>query len=328
MPHGSGLDAQLGIATETTYGTRATPNAFFGFESESLAVTPNFLESQPLMGGVMVQPANLMEEVTRTVEGSIEMLLMDRGIGKFLNLLHGNTVTPSTPSGATSAREWVHPIGLTSPVGKSLTIQVARPAVTGTLHPFDYVGCKITEATISIENDGAASLSVTIDGRDELTDKTLAVASWNMDARPLSFKKWSLELAGSPSTNVQSLSFSIPLGMDTERFPLGSGGLKNQPLVNQVSEITGTAAMEFTDLASHNLLKSGPVSLVAKAVGGEIEAGHNFETTIEIPAAQLTSSQPQVGGPELVVPDLEFKAVWNGTDAPVTITQVNDDTAL
>ena len=181
MAHGSGLDAQLGIGNESTYGTRVAPTTFLPFESESLSLTQEYIENQPLMSGVMVQPQGLHTASTRSVEGSIEMLYYDRGMGKLLNLLTGSTVTPATPSGATNARTQTFPIGLTSPVGKSLTLQVGRPDTTGTVRPFDYVGCKVSEATISVEASSAPSRPPTmrIAGRESASSRSEArVRAW------------------------------------------------------------------------------------------------------------------------------------------------------
>ena len=329
MAHGSGLDAQLGIGNETTYGTRVAPTSFIPFESESLALTQEYIENQPLMSGVMVQPQGYHVSSTRTVEGSVEMLMFDRGLGKILNLLTGDTISVVTPNGATNARTATFPIGLTSPVGKSLSIQVGRPDTTGTVRPFDYIGCKITEATISVESGEAATLSLNVDGRDEKTDQTLATPTYSAAAKPFSFQNWGIDIGGNAAANVRSLTITIPLNMATDRYHLGNSGTKDEPLLNAQSEIAVSATLEFRSLADHSRFRNeSVVALTATATGDIIESSTRYKAEIAIPAAKQVSSAPAVGGPDIVTSDVEFRALWNGTNAPMTITTTSTDTAL
>lgn len=329
MPHGSGLDAQLGIGNESTYGTRVAPTTFIPFESESLALTQEYIENQPLMSGVMVQPQGYHVASTRSAEGSVEMLYFDRGMGKILNLLTGSSVSPATPSGATNARTQTFPIGLTSPVGKSLTIQVGRPDTTGTVRPFDYIGSKISEASIAVEAGGAATLSLNVDARDEKTDQSLATPTYTAAAKPYGFQNWGISIGGSAAANVRSLTITIPLNMATDRYNLGNSGIKDEPLVNAQSEIAVSATLEFRSLADHNRFRNETVvALVATATGALIEGSHYYKTEITVPAAKQVSSNPVVAGPDLVTSDVEFRALWNGTDAPMTIVNTNTDTSL
>ena len=329
MAHGSGLDAQLGIGTESTYGTRVAPTTFLPFESESLTLTQEYIANQPLMSGVMVQPQGLHTASTRSAEGSIEMLYYDRGMGKLLNLLTGSTVTPATPQGATNARTQTFPIGLTSPVGKGLSIQVGRPDTSGTVRPFDYVGCKISEASIAIEAGEAATFSMNVDARDEKTDQSLASPTYSANAKPYGFQSWALSIGGNAAVNVRSLTITIPLNMATDRYHLGNSGVKDEPLVNAQSEISVAATLEFASLADHNRFRNeSVVALVATAEGAIIENALKYSTTITIPAAKQVSSGPVVGGPDIVTSDVEFRALWDGTNAPLTIVNQNTDTSL
>jgi hypothetical protein len=329
MPHGSGLDAQLGIGNETTYGTRVAPTTYLPFESESLALTQEYIANQPLMAGVMVQPSGYHVSSTRSVEGSVEMLLHDRGMGKLFNLLTGSAVTSVTPSGATNARTQTFPIGLTSPVGKSVSFQVGRPDTTGTVRPFDYAGAKITEATISIEAGEAATLNLSIDGRDEQTSQTLGTPTYSASAKPYGFKDWSITVGGSAQANVRSLTITVPLNMSTDRYHLGNSGVKDEPLLNAQSELAISATLEFASLADHTRFRNESlVALVARARNTLIEGSSYFQTEITVPAAKQISSSPVVAGPDLITSEVEFRALWNGTDAPMTIVNTNTDTAL
>jgi hypothetical protein len=327
--HRTGLSSFLGIGVESTYGTRVVPTTFIPFNTESLSLTQEFVSTNPLQSGVMVQPEGLHRSSTRTVEGSFDLELYDRGMGKLLNMLHGNTVSVTTPGGATLSRQQVHNIGLTSPVGKGLSVQVARPDVGGTVRPFDYVGCKITEAVITVEAGSAASVSFTVDGRDELTDQVLATPTYVTAARPFTFQDCTFSIGGSAAGNVKSATITIPLGMATDRYMLGNAGVKEQPLLNEFSNITVATTLEFASLADHTRFRTGaPVALKLDAVGAQIEAGHNYQLTVDVASAKQVSSSPVVSGPDVITSDAEFEAKWNGSVAPVVITTKSTDTAL
>lgn len=327
MAHGSGLDSQLGIGSEGTWGTRAVPDTFLPFNSESLVLTPSYTESEPIKSGLMVKPQGLHKRTGRSVEGSIGLDLLDRSMGKLLNMLHGNTVTP-TLVGTTDANQFVHEIGESSPVGKGLTIQVGRGDVGGTVRPFDYIGCKITQAVITIEQGGLATVEFTIDGKDEVTDEDLASPTYP-DAEPFVFENWAIDIAGGAAVNVLSTTITIPLNMKTDRYVLGSSGTKREQLVNAYSAATVAAELEFQGMADHaRFTADAPVALEATATGSEIEAGFDYSLAIAVPAAKQISSGPVVDGHDVVTQSVEFEVLSNGADAPIAITQVTDDTAL
>lgn len=329
MAHRTGLDGFLGIGTESTYGTRVAPTTFLPIESESITLTQEFVSTNPIMAGLMVQPDGLHRASTRTAEGSLEMELYDRGMGKLLNMLHGNTVTPTTPGGGTLSRQFVHSIGLTSPVGKSIGIQVARPDTGGTNRPFDYTGCKITEATITVEAGSAATVSFTVNAQDEKTDQVVATPTYVTAARPFTFQDCTLSIAGSPAANVRSATITIPLSMATDRYHLGNSGIKDQPLLNEFSNITIGASLEFASLADHTRFRTGTsVALKMEAVGSIIEAAIPYSMKIEAAAARQVSSGPVLAGPDIITSDVDFEVKWDGTNAPLIITTVSTDTAL
>ena len=166
MSQRSGLGAQLAVAKETTYGTRIAPTRAIPLVSETLTEEPEYHRSEALRAGQMARAANLHRRTTRQVEGSINLEWLTEGMGWILDMLHGNTVTPTKPGGATDAHEQIHDIGLEAPWGKSLTVQVGRPGIDGVTYPFDYLGCKITEVSIACEAGEGVTVELTIDGRD------------------------------------------------------------------------------------------------------------------------------------------------------------------
>src|SRR5690349_20485542 len=95
----SGNDARLGIAKETTYGTRVAPTRFYPFTAESLAYEYNKYRSQALGMGRWTRPAI---RTTSMGTGNIEGEVPTTGLGYLLDGLHGNTVTPVQQAATTA----------------------------------------------------------------------------------------------------------------------------------------------------------------------------------------------------------------------------------
>ncbi len=329
MASRSGLGAQLAVAKEATYGTRVPPSRAIPILSEDLAENPEFYRSEALRAGQMARASGLHRRTTVQVGGSINMELLNEGMGWLFDTLHGNVVTPSTPSGATLARKQVHAIGLEAPWGKSLTVQAGRPMTNGTIQPFDYLGCKITEVTIAVESGGAVTVEATIDGREEVTDQTLVVATYDADAAPYVFPDVSLEVAGAVPANAQSVTWKISVPQNTERFPLGSGGKKEQPIANALVDITAETVLEFESMADHNRFKNETRAAISTRMeGGIIEDALHYYADLSAPCAVQTSSGPAIEGPDVITASATFEILADGTNAPLTAELQNTDTAV
>jgi hypothetical protein len=328
MGERSGLSAQLGVALEETYGTYKAATRFFPLESESLSLTKNYVKSKGLRAGRLAQAKNLHRATTRTVGGDVNLEFFDQGMGMLLNLLHGETVTP-TKIGATLAYKQLHKIGLSSPYGKSLAVQVGRPDTGGTVRAFSYLGCKVTAAKLSIDANGIAMFTLTLDGQDEVTTETLATPSYSASALPFTFQQMVVKVGAESIGNVRSITINMPIPQSTERFHLGNAGKKDQPIANDFVEVTAETTLEFASLADHARYKNEEVvKLVLVGTGAEIDAENKMKAELTLPAAKQTSSAPQVQGPDIITTSATFEALDNGTEAPLSAELVSTDSAL
>ena len=103
MSERSGLSSQLGIGTETTWGTAVTPTTFLPYLSEGIEYQQAYIRSPALEAGVVSQLGDLHVATTHGISGPVNLDVTRSGFGKLFNLLHGNSVSPSTPGGATGA---------------------------------------------------------------------------------------------------------------------------------------------------------------------------------------------------------------------------------
>lgn len=328
----SGLDGQLGVATESEFGVYKAPTRFFEFLSESLALSLNYIESAGLRAGRMAQSNRLHRGTTKTVGGDFSLAFMDQGMGIFLDQLHGETITPTKlETGSKKLFEQVHKIGVSNPFAKSMTIQVGRPDVGGTVNPFSYLGCKITEYKLTIDQGGEAMLSITVDGVDEKTGESLGSATFDTDSLPFTFQQVAMKLGGSEKVNVQQVTLAVAVGYNTGRYTLGNKGLKRQQIPNALLSVTADATLEFESLADHTRYTAETEkSLEIIGTGAEPESGKgdNFKATFAMPAVKQVGSSPTIQGPDIVTQSVQFKALDDGTNAPLTATILSTDSTI
>lgn len=329
----SGLGAQLGVATEETYGTYKAPTRFFPFENESLALTKNYVKSAGLRAGRLSQAANLHRATTRTAGGDFGLDFVDQGMGILLNQLHGETITPTKIEEKSKLLyKQLHKIGLSDPYSKSMTVQVGRPGVDGTVRAFSYLGCKITECKIAVDAGGTASLSISIDGQDEVLTETLATPSYDSDTLPFTFQQMVAKIGGSEVANVRSMSITISVASNTERYTLGQSGKKLTPIVNDLVAVTADATLEFSGLADHERYtkeQSKELQLIGTGAEPGSEAkGDNFVASFVAKAAKQVSSSPTVQGPDVLTQDVTFECLDDGTNPPLSVELLSTDSAI
>jgi hypothetical protein len=315
-PLRTGLAAQLGLAAESTHGTFVAPTRFLEFNSESLSMEIERLESQGLRAGKRILRSDRWAAGRKTVGGSIELDLVDTSLGLLLDHMMGGTVVTVDEGAALNAysHTWNGPGDL--PTG--LSIQVGKPDFPGTVQPFSYLGCLITGWTISGEVGEIGKLEIEVDAQDESTTESLGSATYASN-NLLTFVEATLTIAAG-STPIRSFDISGDNGLEVGRHFLGSQ-IRNRPVEAAMREYSGTVEAEFNTLADYNRFVNGTeAALVAKFEGAtDIEAG--FPPQLQITAnVRFDGETPEVGGPDEVELSLPFKVVGN-TDATAIVVK-------
>lgn len=323
----SGLFSQLGAKKETTYGTRAIPDHFVEFASESFSLDQRFFLSQQLGSSSTFSRGSRRVATTRSGSGTLSMEFPSKGGGFWLDLLHGNTVTP-VQQAATPAYRQTHAIGLTAP-DKSATIQVGRPDTSGTVRPFDYLGCMATSAQFSCDVDAALMVALEFDVQDEKTDQTLATRTIPTNLHSFVFTQGTLSIAGSPVADVTTASLGVTLPRQTDFYPLGTSGLKAKPIQNAISTGQGTATARFTDLTHYQRYRNQTQpTLSLSFVGPNISGIYNETLTLTCNMVGFTGETPTVGGPDVLQHAIPFDILYDGTNAPLVVEYISQDVAL
>ena len=343
MATGSGLDAQLMVGAESTWGTAVTPNKTFEFNDEGFKLEPTFLEPTGLRAGTKFKRASRVSISRKTVAGDVTMEHATKGMGILWK--HALASSLTTPTALTSpAYEQVHTPGDFRGLG--LTVQVGRPEPSsGTVKPFTYAGCKVTQWELTVSDNGIPQLKLTFDGRSEDTTTALAAASYVSGSKVFSFANATLKLGGTAATASGKTTVSGNTAVATvvtqvqvqgaspkatDRFGIGNSGLKAEQLENDTPTVTGSLTAEFNkaELYDH-FTNNDTLPLVLTLTGDPIGAsGSNDTLEIILPAVKLKQASPNVGGPDIVSMSTDFEAYSDEVNPVVQVRIVSGDATL
>lgn len=324
----SGLQSQLGIAVETTYGTFVAPNRFLEFDSETLSRQANYVTSTGLRAGRRIPNIARHRETTRAAGGDITLKVPTRNFGVLLDMLHGNTTTP-TQQAATTAYLQTHNIGTTAPDSKSRTLQVARPQIGGTIKPFSYLGAKVTQAVFSIDTGGDLMCTLSFDAQDETTAQTLATASYTAGTTSYLFTQAAICTIGSSTALVKSFNLTIPMPLATDRYGLGTSPLKAAPQNNDYIRPTMSVTAEYYDDTLYGYFTAGTeIAAEVKFEGATIASTYNDTIGFAAAGCKVTGATPPVNGPGLLQIDTPIEIYDTGSGSPLVVSYLSTETAI
>lgn len=340
MGIGSGLGSQIGIAQETTPGTAVTVTRFLEFNKESLQFTQESIQGKGLHAGGQYDRLGRYVRTTKTVAGSIDMDVATKGMGLLFAHMLGSTGA-ATQIGSTAAWKQIHTPGPLQ--GRSLTIQKAVPQATdGVAKAYTYSGAKIPEWTLSNAVGEILTLSLNVDAWDEVDTTPLAAASYPL-AEVFHFAQAAVKFGGTAAINtgVTSITGGTAVAglsafelkgtnpMATDRFFLGSSGLKAEQIENDYRSISGSFDGEFSKSTLYDLFKNATTTPVQITyTGSVIESGNACTLDIVLPAVKFSTGTNQVDGPDIVKTKLEFVALDDQTTTPIQITYISSDVAV
>ena len=304
-----GADAQIGFKSESVPGTAVVVDNFMPFTSENLKQNIEYMDTQTITARKVLR---LTKRGTRMVEGGFSTELPNTDIATLLKHMYGNVVT-------TGAGPYTHTYTPGNLGGKAMTIQVGRPATTGTVHPFTYAGCKISEWTISAAVGEIAQLECSVVGMTETTATSLATASYDSTWEPFVFTEASLTVAGSSVGTVRDVSLTGNNAIES-RVRLGSGFSK-EPLEIGLRSYTGTITTDFDALTHYNLFVDGTEAAMV------LTFNNGSETLTITTNIQVTGETPKVSGFDLLAQSLPFRCISSTSDAnAITAVLVNSET--
>ena len=320
----SGLAAQLGAVAEDTWGVYKAPTSFIEFTEESLALAIERIESPGLRANNRVLRTDRWAAGQKRVEGTVSFEAPSKGLGLWLKHALGSS-SITTPSGATNARLHTHTLG--DPYGLGLTVQVGRPDSGGTVRPFSYVGCKIDQLTLSNSVDEFLVVECEIVGEDETTSESLASASYPTGVQLFNWTQGVISIGGSSVGVVTDFNVTVANNHKSDRYFLGAA-LMSEPIIAGMTEVTGSMTVEFDSLTNYNRFVNGTIAAVTArwTAATAIESTFFPYVEVSLPDVRFDGTTPAVAGPDVVTIELPFKALYDGTDQPITITTQTADT--
>ena len=304
MPVPSGLSAQLGFAAETTHGTRVAPTKFMDLVSESLSLTIERMESAGLRAGRRMLTSNQWVAGRRSAGGDLVMELGTTGQGLLWQAALGGTAS------STGAGPYVHTYA-PGDINTSMTIQIGKPSIDGTVRVFEYPGSMVNTWEVSCSAGEIARVSLGILARDETTSQTLATATYPTGYAPMVFTQGVLNIGGS-LYEVREATVSGDNGLVDDRFVLGSA-YRNQPKEADKRDYSFSLTSDFFDLTAYNRFVNGTEAALTLTF---TSGAYIFQIVGNV---RTDGSTPVVSGPDILDLPLTGKFVASGA---------TDDTGL
>jgi len=296
----TGIGAQWGFKAETTWGTAVVVDTFLPLISESIQRTEEFTESEAIIAGRRVLQSDYWNGGNITVEGNISTQLWDTDTRTLLTHMFG------TESGAgTAGNPYLYvPEDMD---GLGMTIQIGRPGVGGTVHPFTYEGCKFSGWEIACSAGEMATLSLDVVGEAEATGTALASASYTASILPFKFSGTTVTVAGTDvGINCTGITIACDNMLSTDRRFLGTQSIA-QPLEMGLREYTGTIDLEFYDLTVYNnFVNRTEVAVVTTFTRGS-------KTLTLTKNVRLDGVTPNVDGRGILTQSVPYKCIASGT---------------
>jgi Phage tail tube protein len=314
VPLASGLGGQLGLAEEVTYGTYVAPARYLEFNTENVNYERERIESAGIRAGRRV--LHRWAQGIQRVQGRIVMECAPQGNALLWKHILGSISTSGT-------NPYTHTATPGDLSGKSLTLQIGRPDIGGTVRSFSYLGCKIASAELACSLNQWAMLTLNVYGAHEDTTQTLGTASYPATYTPFTFTAGSLQIAAA-NYDVQEFSMSIDNGLALNRHFIRATTPERpkEPLEANRRAITGTITSDFIDLTAYNRFVNGTEAAMVLT----FNSGAAAQLTVTL-NVRYDGETPDIGGAELVGQSLPWKALSSTSDAAaVTVAITNADT--
>ncbi|HEX5347851.1 MAG TPA: phage tail tube protein [Pseudonocardiaceae bacterium] len=346
MAIGSGLAGQLGIKTEVTPGTPVAVDQFTRFDpGETLQRRPNFAQHVGLAAGALVPPSSGRYEVSHDAGGDVTFDVPMRGMGRWVQPMFGSTATPVQILSTTAYRQ-IHNLG--SSDGKTFTLQKGVPRRDGTVEPFTFAGCKITQWALTAAANGLVKIKMTVDAVDVSTSaaggvSTLQAASYSLAPSLFTFLNMTVSLATAYTTVsglwtptsptaigiIRGLTLNGGQPKDVAAWQAGSA-TKAEQLVNDYQTPTGSVDVDF---ASRSLFDqfAGNTSTVLQInlTGPDAGGGNPYLLQFTLPAAFLESgSTPQIASNGVVTVSYPFAGLADASGNALQAQIVSTDTSI
>lgn len=318
MATGTGIDAQIGYFVESTWATAGVVTRFHPLVSETLSDAIDRVESAAQFAGRQVLTSQQWAPGNKTISGDIAHEMYDQDMGFLFQAAFGTVSTAG--AGGTGT----HTFFPASPV-VSLTAQIGRPTIYGSVIPFTYQGLKIQKWEFAAKAGEIPTWGMTVVGQEETMGTSLAASSYTSNARPWQFQTMTFSVLGT-TTTVKDFKLAGDNMLDDARRFLGSTVIA-EPLRKDLAAYTGDMTLEWGNPSGRGTLNylaylggtEGTLvaTMASGTLMGTITANVRFDGTT-----------PNVSGRGIVEHPIPFKAVASGSldQHAIKVILVNNQT--
>lgn len=305
-----GSAVKVALYDEVTYkSTTSVTKGMLAYYTEcSLAASRN-----------NVQPNTISSDRSRPrpgagnydISGNLNVELAPETVGFFLrHVLGAPTTTGASAPYTHTFRPTALPTGLI--VEKDWTDNIASKVE-------HFLGCRVGQATIDIPQEGAATLSMQLQG----AKYAIAAAVLDASLADPGHTGWfapdcTVKVGGSTVTTVKSVQFTVNNNMDGGRYALGSGG-ERIDLPEGFADVTGSVtAIVSTDLFSGYIDKAVARTDTALEViltfgNGLGGSAGNENLSIKLDHAQIELATPPITSPGGMEVSFTFTSYKSGS---------------
>lgn len=345
MAIGSGLGASFGTGIETagSYGTLATPTKWHALDTCEMKIAPVWTKGAGLHAGSLARFDQEVELTNADASGSLKSNFYYSSMLRFLASLMGGLGTVAPVKNGTTV-SYTTTLPFSSSWQQSFSLQEGIPDVSGTVHYWNSLGCKVTDGQFDCTSGQGLTAQFTVDAQDRFE-----AASGTAPTAPAgaSFFQWrdmvvKIGSYGSEAKvdGVTKWAGTIKRAQSTKRFnagnittnPNNSYAIKDEPNDNGFADLTGSLDTEYLNdsLFENYYSTNTPFSLIVEFTSLQLaDTGFPYSVTFNFPRCRfLTGDQPSVKGPDIVKPSMAYEVLNDGTHPLASIVVVGTESAL
>ena len=330
-------DCSLGFVKESTYGTAVTVSRWLEYASDpEFNYVPNRVQGSGQRAGQRVDRTNRRVTTTSEAGGSVEVEMLSKGLGTFLELCLGAGAS-TLVSGSTYQQLFT-----LSDTPPSATFQVGIVRDATTIAADTYLGCAVDSFEFTGDQGGILKLKATLDARAVDTAIAYAAPSYPTASATNLFHfanaaiysgaltaptSTALAAGAAELANVRSWSVAVARNLGKSTV-FGDQGRKRKVYPGKPG-ITGKLEVEYVDATFRDaFLADTPMSLVVTYEAGALSSGKETIQVV-IPEIKFDGEMPKPNGAELVVSTMAFTGLDNATAAqPIWVVMRTSDAAL
>ncbi|MEM3395335.1 MAG: phage tail tube protein [Nitrososphaerota archaeon] len=252
-------------------------------------------------------------EGLRTVKGGIEQRLNPSMIGELLNSFFGGATTTQIES----STAYLHSFTPSNNV-IPYTVIVAADGIAER-----FIGCGVGKIEFIFEAGEAPTM------RSELLGRDMDITTPSIPSYP-SVRNWlptetSLTLGGE-AVFIKKLELSLENGLSDDEFVVGSNVLQRLSPRKYSVDIKLSARF-LTSSRLEEFLSGSETSMRINLTGPEIPGaeGHSYQLIIEMPRVVYDSHTAEIDARELLVEEIEMRALRSLSEPSISISLKNTD---